>query len=151
MSKMGLHDPFGHLKHKLWPKERSGVKLAIWLLTTKSQESFDFLACKWRATYHWKTFDKSYNFTLDLTSIRGFHANLCTSKVMGVLILGISKLPLGNPGTKCHLGAGLLAKHIVYFYKEEGGGFPQVRAVVSLVSLCFHVVRSCTKSVETMH
>jgi hypothetical protein len=21
MSKMGLHDPFGHLKRKLWPKE----------------------------------------------------------------------------------------------------------------------------------
>jgi hypothetical protein len=21
MSKMGLHDLFGHLKHKLWPKE----------------------------------------------------------------------------------------------------------------------------------
>jgi len=29
MSKMGLHDPFGHLKHKLWPKEGPGVKLAI--------------------------------------------------------------------------------------------------------------------------
>jgi hypothetical protein len=29
MSKMGSHDPFGHLKHKLWPKERPGVKLAI--------------------------------------------------------------------------------------------------------------------------
>jgi hypothetical protein len=27
MSKMGLHDPFGYLKHKLWPKERLGVKL----------------------------------------------------------------------------------------------------------------------------
>jgi hypothetical protein len=39
MSKMGSHDPFGHLKYKLWPKERSGVKLAIWLPTTKSQES----------------------------------------------------------------------------------------------------------------
>ncbi len=41
MSKMGLHDSFGHLKHKLWPKERSRVKvkLAVWLLTTKSQES----------------------------------------------------------------------------------------------------------------
>jgi hypothetical protein len=24
MSKMGLHDPFGHLQHKLWPKERPG-------------------------------------------------------------------------------------------------------------------------------
>jgi hypothetical protein len=29
MSKMGLHDPFGHFKHKLWPKERLGVKLPI--------------------------------------------------------------------------------------------------------------------------
>jgi hypothetical protein len=26
---MGLHDPFEHLKHKLWPKEGLGVKLAI--------------------------------------------------------------------------------------------------------------------------
>jgi len=26
---MGSHDPFGHLKHKLWPKEGLGVKLAI--------------------------------------------------------------------------------------------------------------------------
>ncbi len=25
MSKMGSHDPFGHLKHKLWPNERLGV------------------------------------------------------------------------------------------------------------------------------
>jgi hypothetical protein len=29
ISKMGPHDPFGHLKHKLWPKERTGIKLAI--------------------------------------------------------------------------------------------------------------------------
>jgi len=27
MSKMGSHGPFGHLKHKSWPKERLGVKL----------------------------------------------------------------------------------------------------------------------------
>jgi hypothetical protein len=38
MSKMGLHDPFGYLKHKLWPKEGLGVKLLIRFLTTKSQE-----------------------------------------------------------------------------------------------------------------
>jgi hypothetical protein len=37
MSKMGSHDPFGHLQHKLWPKERSGVKLAIWLPTMGSR------------------------------------------------------------------------------------------------------------------
>jgi hypothetical protein len=29
MSKMGSHDPFGHLIDKLWPKDRPGVKLAI--------------------------------------------------------------------------------------------------------------------------
>jgi len=28
MSKMGSHDPFGHLNHKLWPKEKPKVKLA---------------------------------------------------------------------------------------------------------------------------
>ncbi len=39
---MGSHDPFGHLKHKLWPKKRSGVKLAVLLPTIKSQESTRF-------------------------------------------------------------------------------------------------------------
>jgi hypothetical protein len=29
MSKMGSHDPFGHLQHKLWPKEGPGVEWAI--------------------------------------------------------------------------------------------------------------------------
>jgi hypothetical protein len=37
--KMALHWSFGHLQPKLWAKEGSGVKLAIWLLTTKSRES----------------------------------------------------------------------------------------------------------------
>jgi len=39
MSKMGSHCSFGHLKHKLWPKERPRVKLLVWLLTRKSRES----------------------------------------------------------------------------------------------------------------
>ncbi len=29
MSKMGSHDPFGHLKRKLWPKEKLGINWAI--------------------------------------------------------------------------------------------------------------------------
>jgi len=29
MSKMGSHDPFKYLKHKLWPKEGLGIKLLI--------------------------------------------------------------------------------------------------------------------------
>jgi hypothetical protein len=39
MSKMASHEPFGHLQHKLLSKEGSGVKLAVWLPTTKSRES----------------------------------------------------------------------------------------------------------------
>jgi len=42
-----------------------------------------------------------------------------------------------------------VARHRVY-YKGEGGGFPQVRAVVSLVSPCLPVVHPCTKKVTTM-
>ncbi len=33
-----LHEPFGHLQHKLWMKKGLGVKLPIWLLTIKSRE-----------------------------------------------------------------------------------------------------------------
>jgi hypothetical protein len=67
-----------------------------------------------------------------------------------VSTMGISRPPLGNPGTKCHLGAGHVGRHIVY-YKGEGGGFPQVRAVVSFVSLRSPMVRLSTKSVLAMH
>jgi hypothetical protein len=79
--------------------------------------------CRWRATYCWNFFDKGCNFDSNLTSIAGLHTKLWASKVVGVPILGILRLSLGSPGTKWHLGAGLVAKHIVY-YKGEGGGFP---------------------------
>jgi hypothetical protein len=36
---MASHWSFGHLQLKLWAKEGPGVKLAVWLPTTKSQES----------------------------------------------------------------------------------------------------------------
>jgi hypothetical protein len=36
---MASHWSFGHFQPKLWAKEGPGVKLAIWLPTTKSQES----------------------------------------------------------------------------------------------------------------
>jgi hypothetical protein len=36
---MASHWPFGNLQPKLWANERPGVKLAVWLPTTKSQES----------------------------------------------------------------------------------------------------------------
>jgi hypothetical protein len=62
----------------------------------------------------------------------------------------ISEFPLGSPETKCHLGANLLASHIVY-YKGEGGGFPQVRSVLSLVSPNLPMAPPNTKNVSIMH
>jgi len=77
---MGSYHPFGHLKHKLWPKERPGVKLTVWLLTIKGRESTWFLACRWRATYCWKVLNEGYNFALDFISIWGLHTKLSGSK-----------------------------------------------------------------------
>jgi hypothetical protein len=110
----------------------------------------DFLARSWHVPYHWKLLNEGYNFALDLISIEGLHIKLWGHKVTGVLTLGISGLPFESPGTKCHLDVGLVERHKVY-YKGEGDGFPQVRAVVSLVSSSLLVVHPNTKSAPIMH
>jgi hypothetical protein len=66
--------------------------------------------------------------------MRGLHTNLWASKNRK------------NPETKWHLGIGSVATHMIY-YKGEGGGFPQVRAMVSIVSPCLLVAHPCTKDV----
>ncbi len=91
-----------------------------------------FLACRQRATYHWKAFDEGYNFASDLVIIKGLRKKLCDLKVEGVSIVVISGLPLGSPRTKNHLDVAPVERRRIY-YKGEGDGFPQVRAVVSLV------------------
>ncbi len=93
---------------------------------------------------------KGLQLASDLISIEGLHIKLWGPKVGGVPTLGISRLPFGSPGTKCHLDVGFMERHRVY-YKKEGGGFPQVRAKVSLVSSSLPVARLSTKSAQTMH
>jgi hypothetical protein len=44
---MASHWSFGHLQSKLWAKEGPGVKLAVWLPTTKSRESTSFRPPNW--------------------------------------------------------------------------------------------------------
>jgi hypothetical protein len=48
-----------------------------------------FLACMSRATYHWKSLNKGYNFSLDLISILGLHAKLWACKVARVPVVKI--------------------------------------------------------------
>jgi len=75
-------------------------------------------------TYCWKTFDESYNFALDRTSIRCLLAKLRGSKSHSRV-----------PREKNHLDVGPVERCRVY-YKGEDGGFLQVRAMVSLVCPC---------------
>jgi hypothetical protein len=111
---------------------------------------FNSLTCRSRATYYWKALDKGYNFALDFISIGGLHAKLWGPKVAGVPTLTIFGLPLGNLRTKCHLKWALW-RGTEYTIRGEGGGFPQVQAVVSLVSLSLPVVCLSTKNAPTMH
>jgi hypothetical protein len=53
--------------------------------------------------------------------------------VAGVQTGTVSGLLLGSPGIKSHSDVGAVERHIEY-YMGEGGGFPRVRALVSLVS-----------------
>jgi hypothetical protein len=86
------------------------------------------------STHHWKALDKSYNFALDLVPIRGLSKKLWSCKVAGVQTVAVSRLLLGSPRTKSHSNVGAVGRHKEY-YMEEGGGFPQVQGMVSLVSL----------------
>jgi hypothetical protein len=74
------------------------------------------------------------------------HTKLWGPKVTGIPTLGISGLPFG----KCHLDVTPVERRIVY-YKGEGDGSPQVRAVVSFMSPNLPVVHPSTKNAQTMH
>jgi hypothetical protein len=110
----------------------------------------NFLVCRLRATCRWKALNKGCNFASNFIAIGGLHAKLWAPKVAGILVMGIPRLPLGSPGTKCHLDVSLVKRHKIH-YKGEGGGFPEVWAVMSFVSPNLPVVRPSTKSVQTMH
>jgi hypothetical protein len=47
----------------------------------KVKNHLDFLTCRWRVTYCWKTLDKGYYFTLDFISIGGLHTKLWAPKI----------------------------------------------------------------------
>ncbi len=137
------------LGHK--PKARVAiVKVSIWFSSIESQES-PWNACMQVVChiYHWKALDKSYNFALDLTSIEGLHKMYGSPKCKMSQFQVFWDSQLGSPKTKWHLDVAPIANHREY-YKGEGGGFPQVRAMMSFVSLCMPVVYLCTKNVPTM-
>ncbi len=137
---MGSHNSFGHLKHKLWPKEGAEVKLLIWLSIIKSQES------PWFPCFQVLCHILLKSFRWGLQIFFKPHLNRrCAHKVMDPQSCGS---PIcGSPGTKWHLGASPMSQHRIY-YKGEGGGFPQVRAMVSFMSPCLPMAGLCTKVLQ---
>jgi len=89
--------------------------------------------CRWSAIYHWKALEESYKFASNLIPIGGMSKGLCLRKVPGVQTGTILWLLLGSHGKKSHSNVGATERCREY-YMGEGGGFPQVRVVVSLVS-----------------
>jgi hypothetical protein len=101
-----------------------------------------FRACKWCATHRWKDLNESYNFASNRVPIKGLSKKLWPRKVAEVPTLAVPTL------TKSHLDVGL-AERCREYYMGEGGGFPRVWVVVSLVSPKSPVACLSTKGVAT--
>ncbi len=103
-------------------------------------------ACKWSVNHYWKSLEESYKFVLDLIPIEGLSKELWSRKVPRVQTGIVSGLLLGSPGTKSHLNVGATERCREY-YMGEGGGFPQVQAVVNLMNPELPVAYPITKGV----
>jgi len=127
MPKMVSHGPFGHLQPKLWAKEGLGVKLSIWLPTTKSQES----TSSRRRLEECNTALESSGRELQLWF------RPCPNPSLGRGAMSVQspgtptrdsfRLQLGSPVKKSHLDVAS-AESCREYYMGEGGGFPRVRA-----------------------
>jgi hypothetical protein len=141
---MGSHEPFGHLQHKLWQKERSGVKLAIWLPTIKSWKSTQprcvQVDCNAPLEISWGELQVCFKPHLNRRSQQRVMISQVPKAQTGT-VLG---LPVWSLDTKSHSDVGAAKRHRVY-YMGEGDGFPWVRAVVNLVSLELLVACPSTK------
>jgi hypothetical protein len=91
---MGLYDPFEHLKHKLWWKEGRGVKLVVWLPTTKSWKSPRFpcvqVVCNIPLKSSWQELQIFFRLHFNWRS---------TNKIMGPKVARVPTLGIsGDPG-----------------------------------------------------
>jgi hypothetical protein len=128
----GLACAIWNLQPKLWAKEGPGVKLPVWLPTTKSRESTSSRRRLKECDTALERSRRELQFGLDLVPIQVWGEELWPSKVSGLQPGTVSGLQLGSLGKKSHLDVASAESCRVY-YMGEGGGFPQLRAVVSLV------------------
>jgi hypothetical protein len=127
---MGSHCSFGHLKHKLWPKKGP---------LNPDQKKLRIDPIYLAVDNVWHTIEKLLMRATTLLQTSPW-SKVC-SQSYGAPKSRESQLAwfwdshTGIPGEKSHLDVGPVERSRVY-YKGEGGGFPQVRAMVSLVCPC---------------
>jgi hypothetical protein len=128
MSKMASHEPFGHPQPKLWAKEWPGVKLAIWLPTTKSRESTSSRRlqqeCDMALEISWRELQLWFKPRPHPSSGR----EVMNAQSPGSPNRDSFGIHFGSPGKKSHLDVAFARSC------REGGGFPRVWAVMSQVS-----------------
>jgi hypothetical protein len=144
---MSLHYPFGYLKHKLWPKGQKSI-CQFDFQSLKVINCPDLFTHRWHATYRWKFLYEGYNFALDFISIEGLHSKSLQSHNSPNLENFVNAT--WESWDKMTFGCWFRVRHREY-YKGEGGGFPQIWAVMSLVNLCLPVARPYAKNAPTMH
>jgi hypothetical protein len=114
MSKMDWHGPFGHLQHKLWPKEKSGIKLAVWLPTTGSPESTQFLCVQVACDLPLKISQQGLQLW--------FRPHPNRRSAQEVIVSQSCETP--SLGDKSHSDV-TTTKWCRIYYMGEGGGFPE--------------------------
>jgi hypothetical protein len=129
---MASHWSFGHMQPKLWAKEGAGAKLTVWLPTIKSRELTSSQNLIWVCDMALKRSQWGLQLWFrprcDQTLQSGVMAVQSSRSPVGT----ISGLHFGSANKMCHLGVASIVSCKEY-YMREGGGFPRVRAVVSLV------------------
>jgi hypothetical protein len=133
---MASQEPFEHLQHKLWSKERLGVKLTIWLPTIKSRES------TWSQCVQVESNTPSKSFWGELQVCFRLHSNqrselgVMSSQSPGSLNRDSFRTLLWESRDKKPFGCRCHEETQRILYGGKVVAFPRIRAVVSQVSPC---------------
>jgi len=132
MSKMASHEPFGHLQPKLWTKEGPGVKLAVWLPTTKSRESTSSRCPIQECDMALKSPRRELQLWFRLCLYQTLQSGVMSSQSLRTLTRDSFGTPTWESWKKVPFGC-TSAESCREYYMGEGGGFPRVQAMVSLL------------------
>jgi hypothetical protein len=149
---MSSHIPFEYLNISYGRKKSQGSKCQFNSRSLKVRNRPDLFALRACGVPHivGKLSTRAINFLETSPQSEVWKRNYGPPKSWKSQFWEFRDFQLESPRTKWHLGAGPVAMHWKY-YKGEGGGFPQVRAAVNLISLCMPMACPCTKSLPTTH